>query len=42
MAFEAEMEAKVQALTPDQIRAAMQKYLNPDGLSIVRAGTSRK
>ena len=42
MAFEAEMEAKVQALTPDQIRAAMQKYLNPDGLSIVRAGDFKK
>jgi zinc protease len=42
MAFDAEMEAKVQALTPDQIRAAMQKYLNPDGLSIVRAGDFSK
>jgi zinc protease len=42
MAFDAEMEAKVQALTPGQIRAAMQKYLNPDGLSIVRAGDFSK
>ncbi|MGD0000355.1 MAG: pitrilysin family protein [Bryobacteraceae bacterium] len=42
MAFDAELEAKVQALTPEQIRAAMQKYLNPDGLSIVRAGDFSK
>ena len=38
MAFDAEMEAKVLALTPDQIRAAMSKYLKLDDLSYVRAG----
>ena len=42
MAFDAELEDRVQALTPEQIRAAMQKYLSPDGLSIVRAGDFSK
>jgi zinc protease len=42
MAFEAELEAKVQALTPDQIRAAMQKYIGLDSLSFIRAGDFKK
>ena len=42
MAFDADMEAKVQALPPGEIRAAMQKYLSPDGLSMVRAGDFKK
>jgi zinc protease len=42
MAFDAEMEAKVKALTPEQVRTAMQKYISLDNLSIVRAGDFKK
>ncbi len=42
MAFDAELEAKVQALTPDQIRAVMDKYILLDSLSFVRAGDFKK
>ncbi len=42
LAFDAEMEAKVKALTPEQIQAAMKKLLDLDGLSYVRAGDFKK
>jgi zinc protease len=42
LAFDAELEAKVKALTADQIKAAMQKHLSVDGLSFVRAGDFAK
>ena len=42
MAFDAEMEAKVMALTPDTIKAAMKKLLDLDNLNYVRAGDFKK
>jgi zinc protease len=37
-AFDSELEAKIQALTPDAINAAFKKHIDPSGLSIVKAG----
>ncbi len=42
MAFDAELEQKVNALTPAQVRAAMAKYLDPAGLTYMRAGDFKK
>ncbi len=42
MAFDSELEAKVMALTPEQIRAALNKYIDPAALSFVRAGDFKK
>lgn len=42
LAFDAELEHKVQALTPAQVRAAMAKYLDPAGLTYMRAGDFKK
>ncbi len=42
MAFDAELEAKVMALTPAQIQTAMKKHLDPTKLSFVRAGDFKK
>lgn len=38
MRWEAELESKVQALTPDEIRDVMRRYIDPDQLTIVKAG----
>jgi zinc protease len=37
-AFEAEMNRNIEALTPDQVRAALQKYIEPYKLFVVTAG----
>ncbi|MDR3719483.1 MAG: pitrilysin family protein [Bryobacteraceae bacterium] len=42
LAFDAELEAKVKALTPEQIKAAMKKLIDVDALSYVRAGDFKK
>ncbi len=42
MAFDAALEEKVKALTPAEIRAAMARYLDPAGLTYMRAGDFRK
>jgi zinc protease len=42
MAFDADLEKKVYALTPGQITAALRKHLDPAQLSIVKAGDFRK
>jgi zinc protease len=42
LAFDAELEEKVKALTPEQVRAAMAKYLDPAGLTYMRAGDFKK
>lgn len=42
MAFNAELEAKVQALGVDQVNAALKKYLDPAKISIVKAGDFAK
>ena len=38
MAFDAELEHRVQALTVEQVNAAFRKYLDPSQLSAVKAG----
>jgi zinc protease len=38
MAYEAELEEKVQALTPEQVQAAMKRHIDPKKLIIVTAG----
>jgi zinc protease len=42
MAFDSELEAKVAALTPASIQAAMQKFLDPERISIYKAGDFKK
>jgi zinc protease len=41
-AWDAEYEKKIQALTPEQINAAMKKYMTPDKISIFKAGDFAK
>jgi len=36
--WDADLEAKIQALTVDQINAAFRKHIDPNGVSIVKAG----
>jgi zinc protease len=36
------MEAKISALTPDQVNEAFRKHLDPAALSYVRAGDFKK
>ena len=36
--WDADLEAKIQALTVEQINAAFRRHIDPDGLSIVKAG----
>jgi zinc protease len=38
MAFQAEVEDKIQALTPDQVQAAMNRHIDPKKLIVVTAG----
>jgi zinc protease len=38
MAYEAELEKKIEALTPEQIQAALKKHIEPKALVIVTAG----
>ena len=42
MAYDADFESKVQALTTDQVNAAVKKYLDPAKLVMVRAGDFAK
>ncbi|MCO6493696.1 MAG: insulinase family protein [Phaeodactylibacter sp.] len=42
MEWDAELEARVKALTPEQINAVMAKYLNPDKMVLVKAGDFAK
>ena len=42
MAWDADLEAKVRALTADQIRAAMQKYLDLSKMAFMRGGDFTK
>ena len=39
--WDADVEAKIKALTPEQINAAMRRHMNPAKISIIKAGTSR-
>ena len=38
LAWDADLETKIQALTADQINAAFRKHIDPKALSIVKAG----
>jgi zinc protease len=42
MHWDAQMEAKIQALTPAQVNAAFRRHLDPAELSIVKAGDFSK
>jgi zinc protease len=37
-AWDADFESRIAALTPEQIRGALQRYVDPSKLSIVKAG----
>jgi zinc protease len=36
--WDGDLEAKIQALTPEQINAAFRKHIDPAGVSIVKGG----
>ncbi|NJM52210.1 MAG: insulinase family protein, partial [Blastocatellia bacterium] len=40
--WDGDLDQKVQSLTPEQINAAMKKYLTPEKISIVKAGDFAK
>jgi zinc protease len=42
MEFDAALEIKITALTPDQVNAAVRRHLDPAGMSIVKAGDFQK
>ena len=42
MQWDAQMDAKIQALTPAQVNAAFRRHLNPGELSVVKAGDFSK
>jgi zinc protease len=42
LAWDAEMEKKVEALTPDQIVSAMRKHIDPAKITIIKAGDFAK
>ena len=42
MAFDSELEKKVMSLTPEQLQAAMRKYIDLSQLSYFRAGDFKK
>ena len=42
IAWDADFESKINALTPDQINSAMRKYLTPDKITIIKAGDFAK
>ena len=42
IAWDADLEAKISALTAEQINAAMRKYITPDGITIIKAGDFAK
>ena len=42
LAWDAEFEKKIAALTPEQINAAMRRYIDPAKITIVKAGDFAK
>ncbi len=42
LAFDADLESKVKALTVEQINAAMRKYITPENITIIKAGDFAK
>src|SRR5207245_2861437 len=41
-AYDAEQEKKIEALTPEAVKAAFQKHIDPKKLVIIRAGDFKK
>nr|MBA2493140.1 insulinase family protein [Acidobacteriota bacterium] len=42
IAWDADFEAKIKALAPEQVNAAMRKYITPDNITIIKAGDFAK
>jgi zinc protease len=42
MAYDSELEKKIAALTPEQLQAAVRKYIDPSQISFFRAGDFQK
>jgi zinc protease len=42
MAWDADLEAKIQALTPEQLTAALRRHIDPHKITVVRAGSFAK
>jgi zinc protease len=42
MKWDEQLEAKIQALTPDAINAAFRRYMDPAGVSVVKAGDFKR
>jgi len=42
IAWDADFESKIKALTPEQINAAMRKYMTPENITIIKAGDFAK
>ncbi len=42
LAFDAALDKQLQALTPEQVNAAMRKYITPDRITIIKAGDFAK
>lgn len=42
MAWDADLEKKLEALTPEQVNAAMKKHIDPSKISIIKAGDFAK
>lgn len=42
IAWDADFENKIKALTPEQINAAMRKYMTPENITIIKAGDFAK
>lgn len=42
MAWDADLEKKVQALTSDQITAALRKFINPSSMTFMKGGDFKK
>ena len=42
IAWDAELESRIQALTAEQINGAMRKYMTPDNITIIKAGDFAK
>jgi zinc protease len=40
--WDAQLEEKIRALTPEQINAAMRKYIDPSKITIIKAGDFKK
>jgi zinc protease len=40
--WDADVEAKIKALTPEQINAAMRRHMDPAKISIIKAGDFKK